>query len=93
MDKQVAAFDQQIRAGQGQLVRRVLEGISKKNISRGGLAHWAWLAWRVGAPDLGVAWLNPIVRPKARRPVEASPREKGEYAACLTRLGAHDSFI
>ncbi len=88
MDKLLASFDKQIRAGQGKTVRKILESTPKKKIPRAQLAQWAWLAWRVGAPDLGIAWLNGIVRPKARSPVAATPRERAEYAACLTRLGA-----
>jgi len=88
MDKLLASFDRQIRAGQGQSVRKALLATDKKKIPRPQLALWAWLAWRVGAAEKGVEWLNNVVRPKARSPQTASAREKAEYAACLTRLGA-----
>lgn len=46
------------------------------------------LARRAGRYDLALRWLNPIVRPTSRKPVEATGEEKSEYAASLIRSGA-----
>lgn len=87
------ALDAQIRAGKLDTAREGLERLCAGKLPRESLRPAAALAWRAGAPQLGVKLLNPIVRSDRRHPVEATAQEKAEYAHCLTRIGAVDEAI
>lgn len=50
---------------------------------RTSVVELARLAWRAGAPELGLRWLKPFLD-------DATPRERAEYAGCLIEIGAVD---
>jgi len=77
-----------IRSGNGRQAQHQLKAMVGKKLSREALFRVAGLARRAGLPDLGIRWLNPIVRPAARTPKRATDAETAEYAACLIRIGA-----
>jgi hypothetical protein len=88
-------WDASIRKGEGRRVRRELQALlrdaraeGRQAFERRELARLAALCRRTGLPEAGVRLLAPVVRPKARAVVRATPLEISEYAASLLNLGA-----
>jgi len=78
-----------MRAGRGQQVQKQLRRVDARKIPETDLAGLAALAWRSGAPELGLSWLHSRVRPpEKKRARDASVEQRAEYAACLLRLEA-----
>lgn len=82
-----------IQTGKLAEARAELVTLLRKKVPRESLVAFAGLCRRSGLAEKGVRLLHPIVHPAARRPVEATPDEKTEYAACLTILGAQDEAL
>ncbi|MGZ3656466.1 MAG: hypothetical protein ACXWR1_03590 [Bdellovibrionota bacterium] len=80
--------DQAIRAGQTFAVRTETEQWLGTKVSPGERAKLAAICRRIGAPELSLRLLHPVVYPSARRPVQASAAEKAEYGAALNQIGA-----
>ena len=82
------SLEREIRRGDGAAAGARLGGLPLSRAPREHRARLAALARRLGQHDLGLRLLYPLVRPAARRPVEATPEEKLQYAACLDKIGA-----
>lgn len=88
MESQLTAIHELILKAKGSRARALLEALVDKGIPRAHAARAAQLAWRLDAPALGLRLLHPLVRPRPRKPVEATEEERAEYAQCLVRAGA-----
>lgn len=86
--EQLKLWDEWIRAGQASKVRALCRGLNQKKIPRSLLIEYAQIARRVGASDLIVLWLRPIVRAEKVLALPASDAEKAIYGLGLLRLGA-----
>lgn len=81
-------IDGWIRGGEIRRAQLALKDAATSKWDRAEKPTLASLAWRAGVPLVGIRLLNPIVRPSAKKPVQATSVEKKEYAACLIRIGA-----
>jgi tetratricopeptide (TPR) repeat protein len=81
-------WDEWIRQGDASKVRSLCRKINHKKIPRALLIEYAQVARRVGAPDLIVLWLRPIVRSEKILAQAATEKEKALYALGLLRLGS-----
>lgn len=85
---QLELWDQLIKEGQIQLVRKQCRKLNHKRIPRNLLLDYAQIARRVGAPDLIVFWYNPLIRTDRLLEIGATTAEKAIYALGLLRLGS-----
>jgi tetratricopeptide (TPR) repeat protein len=76
-----------IRIGDHQNAKIRLNLVLHKEIPREYLAEIASLTRRLSRSEIGLALLNPIVRPPATKHIVSTEAERAEYAACLIRLG------
>ncbi|MCM2280769.1 MAG: hypothetical protein NDI61_02860 [Bdellovibrionaceae bacterium] len=81
-------WDAHIRRGQIQDVRRETAQINANQIPDELRVDYAQVARRVGAPELILRWLRPLVRPDKLVRRQPTDLEKALYAAGLVRLGA-----
>lgn len=81
-------WDEWIRQGAASKVRSLCRKLNHKQIPREHLVDYGHIARRVGAPDLIVLWLRPIVRSEKILSRTATDKEKALYALGLLRLGA-----
>jgi tetratricopeptide (TPR) repeat protein len=86
--EELAAIDRAIRAGEQNSADRRLRTCIRNGVPREHLAAIAMLSRRAGQGMLGVRLLNPLVRLTENRLDVATDKEKAEYAACLTYVGA-----
>ena len=86
--EQLKIWDEWIRQGQGQKVRSLCRQLNHKKIPRNFLVGYAQIARRVGASDLILLWLRPIVRNEKVLAKPATDSEKAIYGLALLRLGA-----
>lgn len=77
-----------IRSGKLVEARKLIKGISPKEIYAADLVYYCSLLRRIRLSALGAKALQPMIYPKSRDVVVATNEEKLEYAACLTALGA-----
>ncbi len=87
-DNDLDQIDQLIRNGQSLEARQKIEAIDFQRISRLKLSRLCSLARRSGVWRISLQALRPIVRPKVRGHITASPDELIEYALALRRAGA-----
>lgn len=85
--KTIDRWDELIRLGKGELVRRDLNKVKPSQVQRSFLVHLAGLARRIGMSNFGAKLLFPYVGLKSDSLVAGSDAEKIEYAACLIELG------
>ncbi len=86
--EQLKQWDEWIRQGAASKVRGLCRKLNHKKIPRELLTDYCHVARRVGAPDLIVLWLRPIVRSEKVLARTATTKEKALYALGLFRLGA-----
>lgn len=89
----LAELDQEIRGGRSLVARKRIEdrlAADRKTgaIPREHLADLAALCRRSGAQPLAIRILHPVIRPKARNPVQPTDQERLEYGASLVQIGA-----
>lgn len=87
-DVSLESIHRLIVEGRGAEARPLLAASRDAGIARAEAPRFAWLSWRVGLPELGLATLAPYLRENGRRAVVSTPAERAEQAQCLTRLGA-----
>ncbi|MBC7464870.1 MAG: hypothetical protein H7256_02670 [Bdellovibrio sp.] len=85
---QLTKWDEWIRTGHASKVRTLSRQLNHKKIPRPLLVDYAQIARRVGAPDLILLWLGPIVRSEKKMSWAATDQEKAIYGLGLFRLGA-----
>ncbi len=86
--KQLEQWDIWIKDGQASKVRSLCRQLNHKKIARELLIEYAQVARRVGASDLIILWLRPIVRSEKILSQAPTESEKALYALGLLRLGA-----
>lgn len=86
--QQLTIWDEWIKQGQALQVRALCRKLNHKKIPRAYLVDYAQIARRVGAAELIVLWLSPIVRSEKALATPATDSEKAIYALALLRLGA-----
>lgn len=86
--KEIGEVDQAIRRGKQNLAQTRLRAFVRTGIPREQMAAIAPLTRRASLALIGVRLLNPIVRQPEAELAPASDREKAEYAACLSYIGA-----
>lgn len=84
-----ADIDHLIQKGRSQEAFEKLSHLNAKELERSDLPAYAQLAWRANAPELGIRALAKYVRPDLKTTQDPSTAEVAEYAACLSRIGAH----
>jgi len=87
-ENQLKQWDELIRTGYALKVRALCRQLNHKKIPRALLVEYAQIARRVGAPDLIILWLRPIVRSDKTLQKAATAEEKAIYGLGLLRLGA-----
>jgi len=92
-EKDLGRLEEWLRAGQGLAVRKALRRVNARSLNEAVRLPLANLARRAGAPGLGLKFLHVRVRPSARHSPTASPNERAEYAASLSRIGAVDEAL
>lgn len=88
LDQQLIQWDAWIREGQVRRVRGLCRELNHKKIPREKLVDYANIARRVGAPDLIILWLHPIVYSDKSLQQKASFQERAIYGLGLLRVGA-----
>lgn len=89
LKSQLQQWDSWIQGGESSKVKKLCLQLNAKTIPRDLLLNYGEIARRVGAPELIIRWLRPIVRAdKAPLRQQPSAQEKALYALGLFRLGA-----
>lgn len=86
-------LDELIRAGKGREASHRLQAFPLRNLPREHRTRFCHTARRLRLVSLALKVLNPVVRPTTRKVVEATDKEKAEYAAALAAAGATDEAI
>jgi tetratricopeptide (TPR) repeat protein len=81
-------IDGLIRSGQSAKARSELSRHRPSSFTREERFELAAVARRAALPWLTIRLLTPLVRPPAKKNVQATTKEKAEYAAALVRVGA-----
>lgn len=87
-EQQLKEWDEWIKQGQSLKVRALCRQLNHKKIPRLLLVDYAQIARRVGASELILLWLSPIVRSEKALIKPATESEKAIYGLALLRLGA-----
>ncbi len=90
--EQLKQWDILIRDGQASKVRSLCRRLNHKKIPRNFLVEYAQIARRIGASDLIILWLRPIVRPEKAFVQKASDSEKAVYVSSLTKVDRNDAL-
>jgi len=86
-DQNYQQMDELIQRGQLNEAKRLFLEWIDSPLERKQKMEAAEIARRLSLPEWGVKILHPIVRPSEKKPIEATSREKTEYAANLMRIG------
>ena len=86
--QQLTDWDEWIKQGQAQKVRVLCRKLNHRKIPRLLLVDYAQIARRIGAAELILLWLSPIVRSEKILAKPATDSEKAIYGLALLRLGA-----
>ncbi len=78
-------IEQALQGGNIDAAVSSLHKVNTQQLGAGEIAHYAQLAWRSGAPDLGLKLLSALLKNPARA---SHPAEWAEYSCCLSSLGA-----
>ncbi len=89
----LSGFNESIRGGNAAKVRAALKTLSAKQVPRFARARLANLARRAGKPEFAIRLLNPIVYPLKPGDGQATARERLEYGATLSRIGANSEAL
>lgn len=88
LKERLTIWENLVREGQGAQVRRDLRRLNLAKVPREEVFQVANLANRLGASDLTLRILNPIVRAPKGQSTPKSPAEVSEYAWGLARVGS-----
>jgi len=86
-------LDELIRAGKGLEASHRLKAFPLRQLPREYRTRFCHTARRLRLVSLALKVLNPIVRPTTRKVIEATDKEKAEYAAALAAAGAIEEAI
>jgi hypothetical protein len=85
--KTLTGLESLVRSGESAKARRILRELRLDRLTRAEKLQAANLARRSGLPELSIKLLNRVMRPRSGAS-DASARERAEYAAALSRIGA-----